>query len=276
MLLAYVLNRIGSQSCRAKATSPPRLRQGDVVRSQCHFFRRFEKPRCSSFIRVCFLSMILLTSAFIPLSLTRFGPEMTCARAAERDTRYISVLKFSAGIITAFAIHEGAHELVGELTHSDLHWELGNYNQPMAFTEHADSDAKAVAINSAGLLSQTVGAEVILRVDKIDKNDDFVRGMMTWNVVNPISYALDYWFFHRSNRQNGSMYQGDIQGIEHYTNEPTANAFALSVAAIAVLQGYRFLKTQSWAPDWLQGKSHSVNLAPLASGGLVLAYRFAF
>lgn len=244
--------------------------------SQSHSFRRFEKPQFSSFIRVCFISMVSLTSAFIPLPLTPFGPEMTYARAAEREGVYISVLKFSAGIITAFAIHEGAHELVGELTHTDLHWELGNYNQPVAFTEQADSDAKGFAICSAGLVSQTVGAEVILRVDKIDKNDNFVRGMMTWNIVNPISYALDYWFVHRSNRQNGAMYQGDIQGIEHYADEPTAHGFALSVAAIAVLQGCRFLKTQSWAPGWLQGKSHSVNLAPLASGGLVLAYRFAF
>jgi len=200
----------------------------------------------------------------------------TCASAAEGDITYISVLKFSAGIVTAFTMHEGAHALVAELTGTDLDWEIGNYNQPIAFTEHASSGAKGVAINSAGLVSQTIGSEIILQSDKIDKNDEFVRGMMAWNIMNPISYALDYWFIHRSNKKNGNTYQGDIQGIEYYTNEPTAHGFALSMASIAVLQGYRFLKTQSWAPDWFKSRSYTVNFGPLACGGLVMTYKVAF
>lgn len=167
---------------------------------------------------------------------------VTWASAAEKDITSSSVLKFSAGIVAAFSIHEGAHALVAELTDTDMDWEIGNYNQPIAFTEHANSDAKGAAINSAGLLSQAIGSEIILQSDKIDKNDAFVRGMMAWNIVNPILYALDYWFFHRSNKENGNTYQGDIQGVEHYTNEPTAHGFALSMTAVAAFQGYRFLK----------------------------------
>ena len=198
------------------------------------------------------------------------------ASAAEDGMTQSSVLKFYAGIVAAFCIHEGAHALVGELTDTDMNWEIGNYNQPFTFTENASSDGKGVAINSAGLLSQAIGGEIILRDDRIDKNDYFIRGMMAWNILNPIMYALDYWFIHRTNRQNGNTYQGDIQGIEYYTDEPTANGFALSMVAIAAFQGYRFLKTQSWAPDWLKGESHTVNFAPLSSGGLVMAYRFTF
>ena len=202
--------------------------------------------------------------------------KMTNASAGEKDITYSSVLKFSAGIVAAFSIHEGAHALVAELTNTDMDWELGNYNQPIAFTEHSSSDSKGAAISSAGLISQAIGSEIILQSEKIDKNDAFVRGMMAWNIVNPIMYSLDYWFIHISNQRNGNTYQGDIEGIEYYTNESTANGFALSMLGIACLQGYRFLKTQSWAPDWVKGESHTINFAPLPSGGLVMTYKFVF
>jgi hypothetical protein len=198
------------------------------------------------------------------------------ARAAEKETTYIPVLRFSGGIAAAFTIHEGAHALVAELTGTDMHWEIGTHNQPLGFTEHASSDGKGAAITSAGLLSQAIGGELILRHDRIDKNDYFVRGLMAWNILNPISYALDYWFFRRTNQRKGDTYQGDIEGVEYYTNKPIAQGFALSLAGIGALQGYRFLKTQSWAPDWLKGKSHTVNFGPLPSGDLVMTCKFVF
>lgn len=201
---------------------------------------------------------------------------VTWAIAGEKDIAYGSVLKFSAGSVAAFSIHEGAHALVAKVTNTDMTWEIGNYNQPLAFTEHANSDAKGAAINHAGLISQAIGSEIILQSEKIDKNDAFVRGMMAWNIINPIMYSLDYWFIRRSNQRNGNTYQGDIEGIEYYTNESTANGFALSMLGIACLQGYRFLKTQSWAPDWLKGESNTISFAPLPSGGLVMTYKFVF
>ena len=210
----------------------------------------------------------------IPLIVIPFT--VSCTIAAEGGVRCSSVLKFSAGVVAAFSIHEGAHALVAELTDTDMDWELGNYNQPIGFTEHASNDTKGAAINAAGLISQAIGSEIILQVDSIDKNDAFVRGMMAWNIVNPILYALDYWFIHISNQENGKGYQGDIQGIEYYANEPTAHGFALGITSIALFQGYRFLKTQSWAPAWLRGETHSLNFAPQPSGGFLIAYRFVF
>ena len=190
--------------------------------------------------------------------------------------RMISILKYSAGFFSAFVIHEGAHLVAAEATGTDIDWELGNYNQPLAYTEEADSDTDGLIINSAGLVTQAIASEIILGVDRIDKNDDFVRGMMHWNILNPIFYALDYWFIHVTNDQNGDSYQGDIQGIEHYSNEKTANMFAASMMAIAGIQGYRFLKTQDWAPDWLKDEAHNLNFAPVESGGFSLSYTINF
>ena len=202
--------------------------------------------------------------------------EASAEADGEKDMTYTSILKFSAGIIAAFSIHEGGHALVGWVTDTDMDWRWGDMNQPLEFTEDASSDSKGAAINSAGLISQAMGAEVILRGDKIDKNDAFVRGMMIWNILNPILYAMDYWFFHKTNSNDGDRYQGDLAGIERYTSEPTAHGFALCMVGIAAFQGYRFLKTQPWAPDWMKGKSYGVNLEPVPSGGLVMTYKFVF
>ena len=198
------------------------------------------------------------------------------AGAEEDGLLFCSTLKYSAGIVSAFLIHEGAHALVAKVTNTDTTWEAGTASQPIAFTENANTDSKGWAINSAGLISQAAGAEIILQVDRIDKNDAFVRGMMTWNILNPILYSLDYWVFHSTNKINGNNYQGDLAGIERYSNRATADGFALSMSAIAVFQGYRFLKTQSWAPDWLKDNSRSLSLAPLPSGGFIVGYKFDF
>jgi ribosomal protein S19 len=100
------------------------------------------------------------------------------------------VLKFSAGVVSAFMIHEGAHYLAGEITGTDIDWELGNYNQPIGFTEESESDADGVIVNSAGLVSQAIGSEIILQVDRIDKNDNFVRGMRHDDLEYPQSDIL--------------------------------------------------------------------------------------
>jgi len=199
------------------------------------------------------------------------------ALCGENGNTFNSVLKFSSGgILASMDLHEGSHVLVAGLTNTDMDWECGNYNQPIAFTENASSDAKGFAINSAGLIGQEIGSEVILQVDKIDKNSPFVRGMMLWNVLNPVLYVLDYWFLGIANKKEGNKYQGDIQGIERCSNESVANGSALSMAAIAVFQGYRFLQTQSWASDWIKKDTHNINFVSTPAGGILMTYKLTF
>lgn len=198
------------------------------------------------------------------------------ASGTEDEGWPLSIFKFVGGLASGALIHEGSHGLVAGLTGTNMTWEAGTYNQPIGFTDHAQSDAKGLAIYSAGFIAQAAGAEIILQVDGINKNDDYVRGMMAWNVVNPILYCLDYWFIHRTNKKRANSYQGDLQGIEHYSSQTTANMFAASFSAVALFQGYRFLKTQTWAPDWLKGESHLLGLIPLRSGGLLMTYEFRF
>ncbi|MCP4372740.1 MAG: hypothetical protein GY797_32220 [Deltaproteobacteria bacterium] len=202
---------------------------------------------------------------------------ITPAYAFESNITLKSTAKFFGGILAAHCVHEGAHALVAEAYDVKLDWETGTYNQPIAFTEHADSDSEGLGINSAGLLAQVLGSETILQIDRIDKNDAFVRGMMAWNIINPILYAADYWFIQKTNQKtsNGG-YQGDIQGIEYYSNESKANTFSICMVAAAAFQGYRFIKTQSWAPNWMMNKSYSLNFNLQRDGGFLFTFTFKF
>jgi hypothetical protein len=187
----------------------------------------------------------------------------------------VSVLKFSSGVAFSYLAHEASHFLVAKVTNTEMDFKVGTDNQLVGFEEHSNTRSKGLAINSAGLISHLVSSEVILDVNGIDKNGQFVRGVMAWNIVNPIMYSLDYWFIHSANKLSGGKYQGDISGIEYYSSKDIANGYALSISAIAAFQGYRFLKTQSWAPDWLK-TDYRVSLAPLPSGGFVLGYEYKF
>ena len=109
--------------------------------------------------------------------------------AAQEKITYTATAKFLAGVASAALIHEGAHALVAGATDTHMSWKAGNYNQPIGFTEEAGSDSKGVALYTSGLLSQALTAEVILDVERIDKNDAFVRGMMAWNIINPCSMS---------------------------------------------------------------------------------------
>ena len=232
--------------------------------------RPHQRCRPMSRRRLCIMG-VLIFSLCMPVA----NPAH-CEEYRDFSDRMVSLLKYAAGFFSAFMIHEGAHYLAAEATGTDISWELGNYNQPLTFTEEASNDTDGFIVNASGLVSQVIGSEIILQMDSIDKNDDFVRGMMHWNILNPILYSLDYWFIRKTNSKNGNTYQGDIQGIEYYSNEKTANIFAASLVAIAGIQGYRFLKTQDWAADWFDIEDHSLSFAPTASGGLALSYTIHF
>ena len=216
---------------------------------------------------------VLKKILFIVLVLILLPPT---ALHAENGISFSSVFAFLGGITAGFMIHEGGHALAGALTNTEMDWELGDINQPIQYTEYSTNDTDGLIINSAGFAVQAVSAEIILNVDRINKNNNFVRGMMFWNIVNPILYSLDYWFIGKTNQTDGENYTGDLQGIEIYSNKTTANVVAAGITALALFQGYRFVKTQNWAPDWISAESHNLNFIPKQSGGFALTYTIGF
>ncbi len=188
----------------------------------------------------------------------------------------MAALKFTAGVISAYAYHEVGHALAAEATNTDIDWGMGRYNQPLGFTADADGDSDGFLVHSAGLATQLVVSEVILQSDSIDKNDNFVRGTMFWNIVNPLIYALDYWIICRSNHETDESYQGDLKGIEHYSDDTSANLFTIGMVAIAAYQGYRFVKTQDWAPAWIKNDALDLQLVAHGRDSVMLQLSFDF
>jgi hypothetical protein len=196
--------------------------------------------------------------------------------SAVPDGPVLGFFKFVSGVISAYALHEAGHAIAASATDTKLEWGLGTYNQPLGFTEYAESDTAGVLVHASGLTTQIIVSEVILNADSIDKNDNFVRGMMAWNVFNPIIYALDYWIIKRTNKVEEGYYHGDIAGIEHYSSDSFANIFAGTMMAMAVNQGYRYMKTQTWAPGWMSRDSMRLNLTPHGATGFALNFEMDF
>ena len=203
---------------------------------------------------------------------------MTPAQADSQtdESMGLSIAKFGAGVISAYALHEFGHAATAYLTGTDMEWGLGTYNQPLGFKEDAENDTAGMLVHASGLATQLAVSEVILQADSIDNNDSFVQGMMFWNIVNPIVYSLDYWFFRRTNRETETSYQGDIEGFENYTSETSANTFAAIVLVVAAYQGYRYMGTQDWAPQWMKSDDFRLNLQTQGRKGIRLMVEFDF
>lgn len=198
------------------------------------------------------------------------------AQADDSEPTLLSIGKFATGILAAYALHEVGHWAAAELTHTEIDFGAGRYNQPIGFTEYADNDTDGMIIHASGLVTQVLVSEVILQSDSIDKNDSLVRGMMFWNIVNPIVYVLDYWLLRRTNQESESSYQGDIEGFENYSSQGSANVFAGVMVIVTAFQGYRYVKTQDWAPDWMNSTAVQVACQPAPGHGAMLSVRIRF
>jgi hypothetical protein len=177
------------------------------------------------------------------------------------------LIEFIGGVAAAYVLHEGGHALAAELTAADIRWTWGNHNQFIGFEEReALGKRSGAALYGAGLVAQMLSSEVILGCDRIEKNSSFVRGMMAWNIINPLKYAADYWI---------TRSHGDLYGMAHYAGRGRANVFAAAMTAVTINQGYRFLRTQTWAPEWTKRPGNAFYAGP-AMGGIGLQISFSF
>jgi hypothetical protein len=155
------------------------------------------------------------------------------------------VSKFIGGVASSYMIHEAGHYFAAEVTDTDIDVRWFEGNQIVLLYMEPESDSDGLYISSAGLVSQAMCSEVILD-SKVNKDNSFVQGMMFWNVLNPIMYAADYWWIHRTNKIEDNQFQGDLSGIECYSDKKTANIFAGTMVLLALWHGYRFYHEDTW------------------------------
>lgn len=177
------------------------------------------------------------------------------------------VFKFIGGMTTAYMIHEGGHYLAAEITDTDIEERWFENGQIVLLYMNTKSDSDGLYINSAGLIAQAMCSEIILDT-KLDKENPFVQGMMFWNILNPIMYAADYWWIHRSHYIDENGFQGDLHGIEYYSDKKTANIFAGTMVLLALWHGYRFYSEENVM-------FKNFNIAPIRQGvELKIIYKF--
>lgn len=177
-----------------------------------------------------------------------------------------AALKFTGGITTSYMIHEAGHYFAAEMTNTDIDTEWFENGQIILLYMDPKTDSDGLYICSAGLVAQAMCSEVILDT-RVNKENPFVQGMMFWNVINPIMYAADYWWIHRSHYIEDDKFQGDLHGIEYYSDKKTANVFAATMALLAIWHGYRFYSEEDIM----------FNIAPISAkhgAGLQLTYKF--
>ncbi|MBI5182038.1 MAG: hypothetical protein HZA06_03885 [Nitrospirae bacterium] len=97
-------------------------------------------------------------------------------------------LKFALGVGSGYVIHEAAHQVVAEVNGTPFKWQKGFGSTWVTSTNTSDSER--VELASAGLGSQVLSTEVILNIKDIPKDDEYVIGILTFNVLNAILYVI--------------------------------------------------------------------------------------
>ncbi len=109
-------------------------------------------------------------------------------------------LKFALGVSSGYVIHEAAHQAVADVNGMPFKWKAGSGGTWVSSTNTTDSERYELA--SAGLGSQVLSTEIILNTKDIPKDNEYVIGMLTFNVVNALIYVVT----------DGIMYPNDNHG----------------------------------------------------------------
>lgn len=97
-------------------------------------------------------------------------------------------LKFALGVGSGYVIHEAAHQAVAEVNGTPFKWQNGFGSTWV--TSNKTSDSERYELASAGLVSQVLSTEIILNTKDIPKDNEYVIGLLTFNVLNALLYVV--------------------------------------------------------------------------------------
>lgn len=97
-------------------------------------------------------------------------------------------LKFALGVGSGYVIHEASHQIVAEVNGTPFKWKNGFGSTWV--TSNKTSDSERYELASAGLGSQVLSTEIILNTKDIPKDNEYVIGILTFNVLNALLYVV--------------------------------------------------------------------------------------
>lgn len=175
---------------------------------------------------IAVMALVLAVALVFSASYCWAEDEVTAAR--------ISVAKkaggFIAGAIAGLASHELGHEVVARFEGADMHWSGTSWS-----TDTSPSALRNIAI--AGFGAQVLSTEVILGVDAIPKDNAFVLGWLTFNILNTVQYAA------MDSLQGG---HGDFETLRK--NGANTDLVKIGLLAHAALSAYRLYKNPKFIP----------------------------
>ncbi|MEK7471330.1 MAG: hypothetical protein AAB623_01630 [Patescibacteria group bacterium] len=156
-------------------------------------------------------------------------------RADEVSLVRINVVKKTAGFVAGFAsglgFHELGHEAMAKLEGAEMHWSDTNWS-----TNASPATLRNIAI--AGFGAQILSTEVMLGTNIIPKDNSFVLGWLTFNILNTVQYVVT------DNLRNGGY--GDFETLRN--NGGNTDLVKIGLLVHAVLSAYRLYKNPKFIP----------------------------
>lgn len=146
---------------------------------------------------------------------------------------FSKVLKFGAGLASAFIVHEGTHMIVAEVEGRNLHWRLKDGWHP-SFEYKGEGHN---SIQMAGLFGNAISSEAIRTIPK-EKRGAYWNGFLVGNIVEEMTYPI---------RGNFLRDKGDFECLSKRNRVVWGSIFFLH-GAITAYQVYKddHLNLRTW------------------------------
>lgn len=161
---------------------------------------------------------------------------VSCCYADEVSTARIAIVKKTGGFFGGLAAGLISHELLGhetmaKLEGADMHWNGTKWS-----TNASPSALRNIAM--AGFGAQVLSTEILLGVDAIPKDNSFVLGWLTYNILNAVYYTA------ADSLQKGGC--GDFETLRN--NGTNTDLVKIGLLAHAALSAYRIYKNPKFIP----------------------------
>jgi len=144
---------------------------------------------------------------------------------AEKSTGFVG------GIVAGLVFHELGHQAVAELEGANMHWCGTNWH-----TSAAPSALRDIAISGFG--TQVLSTEILLGDTSIPKNNSFVIGWLTHNILNTLQYVV------RDRLRSGGV--GDFRCLRQ--NGVRVGYIEVGLVAHSLFSAYRLNKNPQFVP----------------------------
>ena len=159
---------------------------------------------------------------------------------------------FFAGWTTGFINHEVGHYLTANLLGVDIEWRCSNANLTYYIRAKNGVDLRNTALG--GTAAEILSSEALL-YSRASKDNAFVIGWLTFNIVNPIQYVI------RHELQNG---YGDLEIVKKHENGLKVEYLEAIKVGHALFTAYRL-----WNNKEFRESKIKTFFLPTKNGGFV-------